>query len=104
MGEEKKLVHYYEQKQKTLKKENKRYKKMIPYYIFGFIFFALGLITLLDGKVNDLVGNSYNLIVVILSIVSLISLVYLIIIYTKTKRNNTKIKALGIKAYKLMKL
>ena len=104
MGEDKKLVQHYELKQKKLKKENKRYKKMIPYYIFGFIFFALGLISLLDGKVDAFVGNSYNLIVVILSILGLVSLVYLIIIYSKTKQNNTKIKALGIKAYKLMKL
>ena len=104
MGIEKELVQQYELKQKKLKKENLIYKKRVPYYIFGFVFFAIGLITLLDGRVNNYVGNSYNLILIISFVLSIISVVYLVIIYIKTKKNNTEIKALGTKVYKLMKL
>lgn len=104
MGDNKKLVQTYELKQKALKKENKRYKKKIPYYIFGFIFFALGLITLLDGRINNFVGNSYNLIVAIITILGFISITYLIIVFRKIKKNNAEIKALGLKSYKIMKL
>ena len=46
MGEEKKLVYQYELKQKALKKENQKYIKRIPYYIFGFIFFVESIIKL----------------------------------------------------------
>lgn len=104
MGAEKKLVRQYELKQKKLKKENLTYKKRAPYYIFGFIFFAIGLISLLDGRVNNYVGNSFNLILIITSVLSIISIAYLALIYIKTKKNNTEIKALGTKVYKLMKL
>jgi hypothetical protein len=104
MGTEKELVQQYELKQKKLKKENLTYKKRAPYYIFGFVFFAIGLISLLDGRVDNYVGNSFNLILVITLFAGLISIVYLIIIYVKTKKNNTEIKALGTKVYKLMKL
>ena len=104
MGEEKKLVYQYELKQKALKKENLKYKKRVPYYIFGFIFFAIGLITLLDGRVDHYVDNSFNLILVITSIVGFISIIYLIIIYMKTKKNNAEIKVLGNKVYNEMKL
>ena len=104
MGEEKKLVYQYELKQKALKKENQKYIKRIPYYIFGLIFFAIGLITLLDGKIDHYVGNSFNLILVVTSFVGLISIIYLIIIYIKTKKNNAEIKVLGNKVYNEMKL
>jgi uncharacterized membrane protein len=104
MGEEKKLVYQYELKQKALKKENQKYIKRIPYYIFGFIFFAIGLITLLDGRVDNYVSNSINLIILITSIVGLISIVYLIIIFIKIKKNNAEIKVLGNKVYQEMKL
>jgi len=104
MGVEKKLVYQYELKQKALKKENRRYKKRIPYYIFGFIFFAIGLISLLDGRIDNCVVNGFNLILIVTSIFSVVSIVYLMIIYIKTKKNTTEIKVLGTKIYKLMKL
>ncbi len=104
MGEEKKLVYQYELKQKALKKENRRYKKRVPYYIFGFVFFAIGLIYLLDGRIDTYVINSFNLILIVSSILTVVSAVYLMIIYIKTKKNNTEIKVLGTKIYKLMKL
>ncbi|MBL4643235.1 MAG: hypothetical protein JKY44_06560 [Flavobacteriaceae bacterium] len=104
MGVEKKLVYQYELKQKALKKENRRYKKRIPYYIFGFIFFGIGLISLLDGRIDNCVVNGFNLILIVTSIFSVVSIVYLMIIYIKTKKNTTEIKVLGTKIYKLMKL
>jgi len=104
MGAEKKLVQQYELKQKALKKENLRYKKRIPYYIFGFVFFAIGLIYLLDGIIDNCIVNSFNLILIISSIFTVVSMVYLMIIYIKTKKNTTEIKTLGTKIYKLMKL
>lgn len=104
MGEEKKLVYQYELRQKALKKENRRYKKRAPYYIFGFIFFAIGVIYILDGRIDNCVINSFNLILIITSILTIVSVVYLMILYIKTKKNNTEIKVLGTKIYKLMKL
>ncbi len=104
MGVEKKLVYQYELKQKALKKENRRYKKRVPYYIFGFVFFAIGAIYLLDGIIDNCVINSFNLILIITSILTVVSIIYLMIIYIKTKKNNTEIKVLGTKIYKLMKL
>jgi len=104
MGAEKKLVYQYELRQKELKKENLTYKKRIPYYIFGFVFFAIGLISVLDGIIDNCVVNSFNLILIITAIFTIISMVYLMIIYVKTKKNTTEIKVLGTKIYKLMKL
>lgn len=104
MGKDKKLVYQYELKQKALKKENIKYKKRVPYYIFGFVFIALGIISLLDGIIDNCVLNSYHLILIITSIFGLISMVYLMIIYIKIRNNNTEIKALGTKIYRQMKL
>ena len=104
MGDEKKLVHQYELKQRILKKENKKYIKRIPYYIFGFVFLTFGLIKLFDGKLNSLTGNSSNLIIIIVSIISLIALIYLITTYRKIKNNKKKIKDLGSQLYRIMKL
>lgn len=104
MEDYKMLVHKYEQKQKALKKENITYKKRAPYYIFGLIFFALGLISLSEGKLNDYVENSYNLIIIITIIFILIIILYLIGIYRISQKNKKEIKNLGNKIYKLMKL
>ncbi len=104
MGDQKQLVQQYEQKQKALKKENKIYIRRIPYYLFGLIFCALGLITLLDGKLNNYVGNSYNLILVVATVFAFISIIYLVIILKNLRRNKKEIKALGNKVYKIMKL
>ena len=92
MGEKEKLVHRYELKQKKLKKENRTYRKKVPYYIIGFIFFALGLIMILDGKLNEHVGNSYNLILIIISITVLFFMVYLIRVNLKIRNNKKKSK------------
>lgn len=94
----------YENKQRTLKKEKKLLKKKVPYFLFGLLFFALGTITLLDGKCNEYLGNSNNLILITLSLLLIISFVYLIIVSVKIKRKNTEIKTLGNKLYQLMKL
>ena len=104
MGIEKKLVYQYELKQKALKKENRNYKKRIPYYIFGFVFFGIGLISILDEIIENCVVNSFNLILIVSSVISVVSIVYLMIIYIKTKKNTTEIKVLSTKIYKLMKL
>lgn len=104
MGEKEKLVHRYELKQKKLKKENRTYRKKVPYYVFGIILFALGLIMILDGKLNEYVGNSYNLILIIISLTVLSFIVYLIRINLKIRNNKVKIKDLGNKIYRKMKL
>ncbi|MFT4575522.1 MAG: hypothetical protein ACI9SI_000430 [Polaribacter sp.] len=104
MEDDKNLVHQYGLKQKALKKENIKYIKRIPYYISGFVFFAIGLIYLLDGRVNHYVGNTFNLIVIIAAILGLTCLFYIIIIYIKTKKNNIEIRVLEIKTYNIMKL
>lgn len=104
MEDYKKLTLKYERSQKTLRKENKILIKKIPYYIFGFLFFAIGLLMLLDGKLNEFVGNSFNLILIIAILFSIFSLVFLVLISIKTSRNKKEIKVLGNKLYKLMKL
>lgn len=104
MEEKEKLVHRYELKQKKLKKENQAYKKKIPYYLFGFIFFAFGLIMILDGKLNEYVGNSYNLILIVFTVTVLFFMMFLININLKIRSNKRKSKDLGNKIYRKMKL
>ena len=104
MEDYKKLTQKYTHSQKALRKENKRLIKKAPYYLFGFLFFALGLIMLLDGELNEFVGNSFNLILIIAILFSIFSLVFLVLISIKTTRNKKEIKILGNKLYKLMKL
>ena len=97
-------VKMYENKQRTLRKEKESLKKKVPYFLFGFLFFAFGAITLLDGKCNEYLGNSNNLILISLSLLLIISFVYLIMVGVKIKQKNAEIKNLGNKLYKLMKL
>jgi hypothetical protein len=102
--EKEKVVIEYETKQRELKKLVKKVKRKIPYFIFGFIFFGIALITLLDGKLTNFVGNSYNLILVISTILVVISTIYMVIISIKVKNINKEIKSLGEKMYNKMKL
>jgi len=102
--ENEKLVIKFESKQRELKKRIKTVKRKIPYTISGIILSGIALIILLDGKLNEFVGNSYNLILVI-SIVSIIfSIIYLILIYSKIKILNKESNSFGMKMYNKMKL
>ncbi|WP_347173933.1 hypothetical protein [Polaribacter uvawellassae] len=102
--EKEKIVIEYETKQRVLKKLVKKTKKKIPYSIFGLIFFCFALIALLDGKLNKIVGNSYNLVLVISILLVLLTSTYLILMYQKINKINRKIKSLGEKMYNKMKL
>ena len=90
--------------QKKIKKEKKKLIKSIPYFIFGFVFFGIGVIYLLEEKLNHIVGNSHNLILIIAIIFGIVSLIYMIIISLKVKNKNEELKLLGNKLYNLMKL
>ena len=94
----------YDLKQISLKRKIAELKKKIPYFIFGFVFFGIGLFLLLDGRLNDFIGNSYNLILVLSILYIIISLIYLVFMYIKINRIKAKIKVLGEKMHNKMKL
>ncbi|MFN0730086.1 hypothetical protein [Polaribacter gochangensis] len=99
-----KTVVEQETKQRVLKKRVKKIKGKIPYSIFIFIFFAIALVFLLEGKLDKFLGNSYNLILVISAFFVLTTAIYIVIITLKIKDINKEIQSLGEKMYKKMKL
>jgi hypothetical protein len=104
MKENIEVVKKYKQRREHLRKKNNLYIKKIPNTFFKAIFIAIGLIFLLDGKVNAYVGNSLNLIIIIVSVFGFTFVSYLIRYYIKTKKNTIEIKTLGAKIQKLMSL
>ncbi len=102
--EKEKLVIEYETKQRVLKKRVKKIKRKIPYSIFIFIFFAIALVFLLEGKLDKFLGNSYNLILVTSAFFVLTTAIYIVIITLKIKDINKEVQSLGEKMYKKMKL
>ncbi|WKD86166.1 hypothetical protein KCTC32516_01525 [Polaribacter huanghezhanensis] len=100
--EKEKIVIEYETKQRVLKKRVKKIKRKTPYSIF--IFFAIALVFLLDGKLDKFLGNSYNLIPIISAFFVLTTAIYIVMITLKIKDINKEVKSLGEKMYKKMKL
>ena len=102
--EKEKIVIEYETKQRVLKKHVKKIKRKTPYSIFIFIFFAIVLVFLLEGKLDKFLGNSYNLILVISAFFVLTTAIYIVTITLKIKDINKEVKSIGEKMYKKMKL
>jgi hypothetical protein len=93
-----------QEEQKLLKTEIKSLKKGIPYFIIGFIFLSIGCISVFEGKLDELFGNSYNLILSIIVALVFISIIYIIIIAIKVKNKKSQIKIIGLELYHIMKL
>jgi hypothetical protein len=64
----------------------------------------MSLIFLLEGKLNKIVGNSYNLVLAISILLVLLTSTYMILMNLKIKNIKKEIKSLGEKMYNKMKL